>query len=65
MKTRYIFILAAMALLASCAKEIQAPEENPADELQVKTVLTVGLAATSAFMHGTISLPVPSTLYQP
>lgn len=47
MKTRYILMLAAMALLASCAKEVNAPEETsePVKEEApaVKTYITVGL----------------------
>ena len=41
MKTRYIFALAAMVLLASCTKEIQ--EAEPVFEPIQKTVLTVGI----------------------
>lgn len=47
MKTRYILMLAAMAFLASCAKEVNAPEETaePVKEEApaVKTYITVGL----------------------
>ena len=44
MKTRYYLLsLAAVALLASCAKEMPAPVDNPG-ESQVKTYLTVGIA---------------------
>ena len=44
MKTRYYLLsLAAVALLASCAKEMPAPVDNPG-EAQFKTYLTVGIA---------------------
>jgi hypothetical protein len=44
MKTRYFLLLAAMGLLASCAKEMQEPIESPvSDADQIKTVLTVGI----------------------
>lgn len=44
MKTRYYLLsLAAVALLASCAKEMPAPVDNPG-EAQIKTYLTVGIA---------------------
>ena len=39
-----------MGLLASCAKEMQEPVENPADANQVKTVLTVGIEQTKTTM---------------
>ncbi|MBO7071245.1 MAG: hypothetical protein J6W09_08135, partial [Bacteroidales bacterium] len=43
MKTRYyILSLAAVALLASCAKEMPAPVDNPGEDL-IKTYLTVGI----------------------
>ncbi|MBR6001286.1 MAG: hypothetical protein IK045_00295 [Bacteroidales bacterium] len=43
MKKRYIFALAAMALLAGCNKELQ-EIDNPSEEISpVKTVLTVGI----------------------
>ena len=42
MKTRYIFILAAMGLLASCAKQMEiAPDVK--ESTGVKTVLQVGI----------------------
>ena len=44
MKTRYYLLsLAAVALLASCTKEMPAPVDNPG-EAQFKTYLTVGIA---------------------
>ena len=46
MKTRVFFFLAAMGLLAGCAKELQAPVEN--GNLSAKFVLTVGIANSEA-----------------
>lgn len=48
----YILSLAAVALLASCAKEMPAPVDNPGESL-VKTYLTVGIAPeTKTHMEG-------------
>ena len=46
MKTRVFFFLAAMGLLAGCAKELQAPVEN--GNLSEKFVLTVGISNPEA-----------------
>ena len=53
MKTRYFILsLAAVALLASCAKEQSDPEEFIPEESQVKTVLTVGIAPETKTVLG-------------
>lgn len=51
MKTRYIFFLAAMGLLASCTKEADAPQINEEVTTGGKTYLTVNLdTATKTYL---------------
>lgn len=57
MKTRYIFFLAAMGLLASCTKEADAPQMNEEIPSGAKTYLTVNLdKATKTYLGSDESL---------